>query len=310
MPRQNFGRKDEKMMTFQKFTEEVMEMMKGIAGDRYEIRKEEKLKNNGVRQTGITAVRQGEHVFPIVYLEPYYNDYLYGEGTVCETVEELCKILEEHMGKSLQSLRINDLREWETTKDRVSAKLVNAEMNRELLEQVPHRIVMDLAEIYFVKVGRCGQDGFGTILVRNEQEQAWGVDENILHETAIKNLMEESGEFVSMAEIMKEVGKSGRDPEMDDPEMYVLTNQSRLYGAAELLDGNMLKRIAEQLQGDYMILPSSVHELIVLKDTDRPHNELADMVKEINSTCLAPDEVLSNHVYRYDRKTREVSIAA
>ena len=92
--------------------------------------------------------------------------------------------------------------------------------------------------------------------------------------------------------------------------MYVLTNQSRLYGAAELLDGNMLKRIAEQLQGDYMILPSSVHELIVLKDTDRPHNELADMVKEINSTCLAPDEVLSNHVYRYDRKTREVSIAA
>lgn len=297
-------------MTFQKFTEEVMEMMKGIAGDRYEIQKEEKLKNNGVRQTGITAVRQGEHVFPIVYLEPYYNDYLYGEGTVCETVEELCKILEEHMGKSLQSLRINDLREWETTKDRVSAKLVNAEMNRELLEQVPHRIVMDLAEIYFVKVGRCGQEGFGTILVRNEQEQAWGVDENILHETAIKNLMEESGEFVSMAEIMKEVGKSGRDPEMDDPEMYVLTNQSRLYGAAELLDGNMLKRIAEQLQGDYMILPSSVHELIVLKDTDRPHNELADMVKEINSTCLAPDEVLSNHVYRYDRNTREVSIAA
>lgn len=297
-------------MTFQKFTEEVMEMMKGIAGDRYEIQKEEKLKNNGVRQTGITAVRQGEHVFPIVYLEPYYNDYLYGEGTVCETVEELCKILEEHMGKSLQSLRINDLREWETTKDRVSAKLVNAEMNRELLEQVPHRIVMDLAEIYFVKVGRCGQEGFGTILVRNEQEQAWGVDENILHETAIKNLMEESGEFVSMAEIMKEVGKSGRDPEMDDPEMYVLTNQSRLYGAAELLDGNMLKRIAEQLQGDYMILPSSVHELIVLKDTDRPHNELADMVKEINSTCLAPDEVLSNHVYRYDRNTREVSIVA
>ena len=298
------------MMTFQKFTEEVMEMMKGIAGDRYEIQKEEKLKNNGVRQTGITAVRQGEHVFPIVYLEPYYNDYLYGEGTVCETVEELCEILEEHLGKSLQSLRINDLREWETTKDRVSAKLVNAEMNRELLEQVPHRIVMDLAEIYFVKVGRCGQEGFGTILVRNEQEQAWGVDENILHETAIKNLMEESGEFVSMAEIMKEVGKSGRDPEMDDPEMYVLTNQSRLYGAAELLDGNMLKRIAEQLQGDYMILPSSVHELIVLKDTDRPHNELADMVKEINSTCLAPDEVLSNHVYRYDRNTREVSIAA
>ena len=297
-------------MTFQKFTEEVMEMMKGIAGDRYEIQKEEKLKNNGVRQTGITAVRQGEHVFPIVYLEPYYNDYLYGEGTVCETVEELCKILEEHMGKSLQSLRINDLREWETTKDRVSAKLVNAEMNRELLEQVPHRIVMDLAEIYFVKVGRCGQEGFGTILVRNEQEQAWGVDENILHETAIKNLMEESGEFVSMAEIMKEVGKSGWDPEMDDPEMYVLTNQSRLYGAAELLDGNMLKRIAEQLQGDYMILPSSVHELIVLKDTDRPHNELANMVKEINSTCLAPDEVLSNHVYRYDRNTREVSIAA
>ena len=310
MPRQNFGRKDEKMMTFQKFTEKVMEKMKELAGEQYEIRKEEKLKNNGVKQVGITAVKQGERVFPIVYLEPCYNDYLYGEGTVCETAEKLCKILEDHMGKSLQSLRINDLLEWETTKDRVSAKLVNAEMNRELLEQIPHRIVMDLAEIYFVKVCKCGQDGFGTILVRNEQEQAWGVDENILHETALKNLMEESGEFMSMAEIMKEAGNSDRDLEMDEPEMYVLTNQSRLYGAAELLDENMLKCIAEQLKGDYMILPSSVHELIVLKDTNRPHSELANMVKEINSTCLAPDEVLSNHVYRYDSKTKEVSIAA
>ena len=54
--------------------------------------------------------------------------------------------------ESLQSLRINDLREWETTKDRVSAKLVNAEMNRELLEQIPHRIVIDLPKIYYEKV--------------------------------------------------------------------------------------------------------------------------------------------------------------
>ena len=76
------------------------------------------------------------------------------------------------------------------------------------------------------------------------------MDENILHETALKNLMEESGEFMSMAEIMKEAGNSDRDLEMDEPEMYVLTNQSRLYGAGELLGGWIQRFCVSVSEGD------------------------------------------------------------
>jgi hypothetical protein len=92
--------------------------------------------------------------------------------------------------------------------------------------------------------------------------------------------------------------------------MYILTNQEGNFGAAELLRRDILCDIADRLQSDIIILPSSIHELIVIPDENGDNEELARMVKEINITQVAVDEVLSDHVYRYERENKAVSIAA
>lgn len=296
------------MITFEEFTQVVMEGVQQLAGNEWQIRKEKNLKNNGLKRTGITAVRDEGNVFPVIYLEQFYNDYKFEDCAINEVVEKVHALLEQHSGKSLDQFNIDDYQDWDKTKSHVFAKLINAQMNKELLEDVPHRILMDLAEVFYVKVYGNQVEGFGTILIRNEHKTFWKVDEAILHETALSNMAADQTEFTSMENLLNH---SSEELEFEGGGMYILTNSSKLFGASELLKKDILHNIAEKLQDNLIILPSSTHELIILSEKDAPSEEkAADMVKEINATCLAPDEVLSNHVYRFDRSTQAVSIAA
>ena len=285
-----------------------MEGVQQLAGNEWQIRKEKNLKNNGLKRTGITAVRDEGNVFPVIYLEQFYNDYKFEDCTINEVVEKVHALLEQHSGKSLDQFNVDDFQDWDKTKTHVFAKLINAKMNKELLEDVPHRILMDLAEVFYVKVYGNQVEGFGTILIRNEHKTFWKVDEAILHETALSNMAADQTEFTSMENLLNH---SSEELEFEGGGMYILTNSSKLFGASELLKKDILHNIAEKLQDNLIILPSSTHELIILSEKDAPSEEkAADMVKEINATCLAPNEVLSNHVYRFERRTQAVSIAA
>ena len=296
------------MITFEEFTQVVMEGLQKLVGNGCQIRRAESLKNNGLKRTGITAVREEGNVFPVIYLEQFYNDYKFEDCTINEVVEKVHALLEQHSGKTLDQFNVDDFQDWDKTKTHVFAKLINAQMNKELLKDVPHRILMDLAEVFYVKVYGNQVEGFGTILIRNEHKTFWKVDEAILHETALANMDADQTEFTSMENLLSH---SSEELEFEGSGMYILTNSSKIFGASELLKKDILHNIAEKLQDNLIILPSSTHELIILSEKDAPSEEkAADMVKEINATCLAPNEVLSNHVYRYERLTQAVSIAA
>jgi hypothetical protein len=79
-----------------------------------------------------------------------------------------------------------------------------------------------------------------------------------------------------------------------------------------MLDEDALKEAAELYGGDFMILPSSIHEILLLpvRDEKEEIEELAATVREVNDTKVAPDEILSFHVYRYSCMTGTVSIVA
>lgn len=176
-----------------------------------------------------------------------------------------------------------------------------------LLEDVPHRIVMDLAEVFYVKVYGNQMECFGTVLVRNEYKAFWEVDEEILHETALSNMAIEQTELINMDDLLK---RSLEEPDFEGGGMYILTNGSKLFGASEILKTDTLCNIAEMLQDNLIILPSSIHEVIILPEREAPSQEkTADMVKEVNDTELSLEEILSNHVYRFDQSTQVVSIA-
>ena len=81
-------------------------------------------------------------------------------------------------------------------------------------------------------------------------------------------------------------------------EQYVLTNIAQINGATAILYPNLLQEIGEATQSNFFILPSSIHEVILMKDNgDMNAEELQRMVMEINRTQVAPEEVLSDEVY-------------
>lgn len=296
------------MITFEEFAQIIVARVEELAEGRIQVRIDEILKNNGLKLLGVVAAREDTDVSPVIYLDKFYAGYKNGVCTIDEIVQKVHDLLELHSEKVPVEIKVSDFLSWDKMKPHIFARLINAEWNRELLEKIPHRRVMDLAEVYYVKAaGKNKKDGIGSILIYHEHGKIWNVGEADLHEAASNNMIAEQSAFVSMEEIIGELtgnlihGSCG---------MYVLTNGDRIYGASEILKEDTLCSIAEQMQDDFIILPSSVHEVIVIPKKDDEYARLAEMVRETNATQLAPDEILSNHVYRYDRTTKEISIAA
>ena len=295
------------MMDFKEFTEKVKKGLEELANGETEVVVEERLKNNGLKLTGISMLQKGESVSPVVYMEPFYKHYKEGDCTLHGAVEKIEGILNEHSGHTELEASVEDFGNWGSVRTRIFAKLINADMNRELLQRVPNRMFLDLAVVYYVKV-QDFSDGSGTILVDDRHLQLWDADETMLYETALFNMETDGICFQGMEEILLEAGR-GSLPAPSG--MYVLTNRTKLFGASELVRTDILSRIAEMLQDNLVILPSSIHEVIVLPEKEAPsEQEAAEMVKAVNDSELAPDEILSDHVYRFDRGRDEICIAA
>ena len=95
-----------------------------------------------------------------------------------------------------------------------------------------------------------------------------------------------------------------------DPGLYVLTNPRRSYGAAVIMDSEVLKMVGEKLQSDYFVLPSSVHEVICVKNNSAISlEELQQMVREVNRTEVDPSERLSDQVCYYSCNQKQLIYA-
>ena len=94
-----------------------------------------------------------------------------------------------------------------------------------------------------------------------------------------------------------------------EEQMWVLTNSHKMLGAASLIYEEQLHFLAQKLDSDLYILPSSLHEVILLstKMTENP-SELAEMVAEVNEEQVDLEDQLSNNVYHYDKAFRKTSL--
>ena len=93
--------------------------------------------------------------------------------------------------------------------------------------------------------------------------------------------------------------------------MYVLTNDTKLNGAAMLLCPATMDKVAEQVGSSYYIILSSIHETLIVPFSDDLNvDQLRQMVHEVNSTQVAPDEILSDNVYVYDYDNHRIVAAA
>ena len=195
---------------------------------------------------------------------------------------------------------------YQKLKERVVFRLVGAKEDAEILRNRPYIQFLDLFVVFHFLLD-VSQESIATVQITNEHMQRWGVNAEFLYQAGLENTCKFfPAEFTSMQELIEEmVGNVGEER----GEMYVLTNGMRQYGATVLLYPNILDMIGEILQDDYYMLPSSVHEVIILpKQQGIPKPIMDTMVQEINDTYLIPKETLSDHAYLFERQCGKMKI--
>ena len=312
-------------MTFDDFKQMVEDNIKDYLPEEYADAKvsiNEVIKNNDTHLTGVTIRDEGTSIAPTLYLEQYYEDVNSGNKTMDQALTMMAAVYDDANKNGLDmdtKELVNNLTDYDQTKDKIIPRVVNRESNEERLKTIPHTDMGDLTVTYHVDLGNAS-DGQMSVQVSNEMMNKYDVSVEDLHEQACANMKEISpATFKTMAETLAEIMIPGFEDmsaeereeaignfDMPDPGMYVLSNDSKSFGAAAVLDPEVMDKIRNDV-GDFYILPSSVHEvLIVPKREDLKLEDLEAMVQEVNATQVAPNEVLSDHVFEYDPETKEI----
>lgn len=200
----------------------------------------------------------------------------------------------------------NKTMDWNYVKEHLFVQLIPAYQNATILSNCPHFKAFDLALAYRIDLGVNENGQVASALVTYNLMEHWRVTKETLHEVALKSASKiRPATFMSINEVMYKMtgDPSFLSPGMDLP-MRVASVEGGQYGAAVIFYDNFLKQIADKLDSNLIILPSSIHECIILPDSgDLELEELEDMVKEINIQEVEPEDRLSDDIYYYDKYT-------
>lgn len=196
---------------------------------------------------------------------------------------------------------------------RIYCHLVNRELRRDMLEKVPYQSFLDLAVICYaeipVNVSDDSREGTASACVTHSLLEKWGVTEKQLFRIARANtLRSKPALFRPLNEILTGLYAVVDEPgdqaahEEQSSELYMLSNIQCRMGAVAMTYPDRLKEIGSRLDSDFYVIPSSVHECLVIAADGIDSGDLNNIVRQINKNELEPEDVLSDHVYFYSRK--------
>lgn len=218
----------------------------------------------------------------------------------------------------------------ELIKERVFYQLINKEKNRSLLEQVPHRDFCDLAVIYRylfndscdgivsgVITNYCMSDGITEqdlfTYAEANTERLFGIKVQTIEDTRIEqlectkqNFSDPSRHKYEISQIDAQISTIRESSTNNPVQLYVASNIKGINGATVLLNTEVMEKLSNQLSGDLLIIPSSIHECIICGATAIDVDEAYKMLHEVNETVLEEADYLSDTVYYYDRETGEI----
>ena len=273
------------------------------------------LKNNGTERKGVMIEVPDVNVSPTIYLEEFYSKYQEGK-TIDGIVDELIELYEEI--RQDQSWDYEKVLSFEGVKDRIVFKLINTQQNQMLLERVPHRKLLDLSLVFYV-LFEANCEETAAMMITNAHAERWEVDEGMLWNVAVENCRRLlPAECFTMNYAMCELmGVAEHSTRVDNDllvaekterdRMYVLSNKVRNFGAACIAYPYVLEMIGEILKEDFYVLPSSVHEVVIVPSSGGICSyEMDEMIREINETQVLDEEILSDHAYYFDHISREL----
>lgn len=292
-------------MNQKQFTEYIIENLEIVMDRKYSIKVESILKNNGVVLTGINIRETDSNLAAVVYAEPLYQAYKNG-SSITQIVHRI-KAQVEH-GMVERSFKTEIFKDWEQVKERVVLQLVNYDKNEELLKSIPHKRYFDLAVIFRYYIG-LKDEKMVTSILQNHNFEEWGITVDELFDAALENsvrlLPAAKGRLDHMVLDSESIEMVYELENRMLPHIYVLSNTYGITGAAVLLYPEELEKMSELLQSDLIILPSSVHEVLVVEDDG--HIELSvylNMVRSVNQEDVPEEDILSDNIYVYRRGTK------
>jgi hypothetical protein len=284
---------------------ELVKEVKRVVGDNYNVEEKIVTKNNDTKLYAVVISEEGKGVSPVIYVDEYLNKISDGVMTLLEGAKEILTIFESAKPSTCPSGQ--DFLNKEFILSYVEYQLINLALNKDLLEATPHKEFLDLAVVYRVFVN-FGEES-GSFLMDNRTLENLKISETEIDKAAKVNTLKAGFVKTSMYEMIKGVPLSMEAEESPEQEMFVLTNIRKLYGSNILLYPNELKDVADRINDDLYILPSSVHELITVPASFGSCEDLKKTVRNVNDTVLVSDEILSYSVYRYSRKVGSIEIA-
>ena len=208
------------------------------------------------------------------------------------------------------AIDVATLIDYEQMKDKLVMEVVSSDTNAEMLENVPHKDMEDMAVVYRFVLDS-NDDGRATILATNQMINTLGVTAEQLHADAMVNAPQLKPAIISgMNEVLVEM--MGREeaemmgvPVDGEEQMFVATVPDKIHGAGILAYQDFMDQAAERVGGDFYILPSSIHEILIVPDKGQMDlAQLQDMVREVNATQVLPEEKLTDNVYHYDSQEK------
>lgn len=293
------------MLREEKFYADVFEKISDYYNGKAKVTIHDVTKNNSLSKRGLCVTMIGGNCGPTIYLDDFYEEYQ--DGRPFELViKDIIKVLDEHLVE--EKVDFSFITDFDKIYDKICYRLVGSKTNKKKLEGCPHRLIEDLAVTYFVSLVSMGIEG--SVAIRKELMDIWKVTEEDLFEAAMDNTPRiYPANIIPMNDFLKK--QTGHDFFADaflSEGFLIGSNTKYTHGATVILYPGLLKEVGEHFGGNYYIIPSSVNEVLFVKELfcNEDPETLENMIKSVNASCVLPEDVLSDYLYYYDREAQNI----
>ena len=265
--------------------------------------------NNEVKKETLVFIQKGVAIaLPINIKEVYLK---YKEGNVLqELIEEIQIIIGGY--NSLFDVSSINLFDFKSVKSKIVFSLVGYKSNQHITKEGPYKCVEDLL-IYFSIMVQLEEKHSILKRITNEMFVSYGITLDELYDIAIENteqwyppvlvsIQDAVNGRMNTNNLLCDMNLSFDDDQMRTNDIaYVLRSKDVKFGAKVLFYKNITKVISEFLASDYYILPSSIHEFLIIRKDGFDQDKLRECVIQVNSKKVDPEDILTDSVYLYQR---------
>lgn len=297
-------------MKYEDFVCSIQTEMKKKMGEEVHVELHQIVKNNSVILDGLSIQGKNSAIAPTIYLNDFYARYQKGM-TMPEILDCIDRVYQNN--KVQENFDTRFYTDYDKVKEHLVCKIINKEKNRELLEKIPHVSFLDLAVVFYYKMVD-SEIGNGSILVFESHRKKWGISrEQLLREAKENTLRILPVQFMSMESVLEGYGLENipgnkkTDQEETQLPMYILTNKENYFGAVNMIFDSVLEEAGTKIGEDFWILPSSIHECILVPVSVKMGKEkLEAMVHQVNANEVSAEDFLSDSVYFYQRNLHKL----